>query len=361
LNFLKRFDKSNIPSLSLANGMKERAESSGDKIEILKRISKMYQRLKADSKNINELYVAGGEWDNYIAERHSFYNDLLEDNYDRIYETLSNFWRNDLSPIVKEYAKYDQIINDEVEFVERFVNRVSKNYLIWKELFDLDVKDLRVPDVGNHWGLEIEGEVVVPKATRYHTHGQQVKNLTKDISHPIFAEIGAGYCGLAYYMLKEIPGLTYIDFDLPEMLVIGAYYIMSAAPDKKVLLYGEYDNVAEINLDDYDCLFLPNFELPNFPNQAVDVFYNSFSLSEMPKSTSTEYIKCIEKICRLYFLHNNMDRKGVINRGFERTPASEYQINESAFKLIYKQFDLFHGHDGDYKEFLYQRIGKEFL
>ena len=76
----------------------------------------------------------------------------------------------------------------------------------------------------------------------------------------------------------------------------------------------------------------------------------------MPKATSSEYIEQIQKICRRYFLHNNMDRKGVINRGFESTPGSEYTIDHKVFKLVYKHFDLFHGHDGDYKEFLYRKI-----
>jgi len=358
MNFSDRFDKINIKSISLSVGMKNRFEKNKDKKQILSRISKMYQKLKQDDKKVDELYSAGGEWKRYIAERQSFYDSLLEGDIEEAYKTLSNFWRNSLSPIVKEYAKYDQIVNNEIEFVDRFVSRVSKNYLIWRELYNQGVEKLRVPDIGNQWGIEIDGELVVPKATRYHAHCQQIKNLTKDISSPVVAEIGAGYCGLAYYLLKEIPGMVYIDFDLPETLVIGAYYIMSAFPNKEVLLYGEYDSLQDVDLNDYDCLFLPNFEMPNFPNQTVDVFYNSFSLSEMPKPTSTEYIKCIEKICKLYFLHNNMDRKGVINRGFERTPASEYRINNEAFKLIYKQFDLFHGHEGDYKEFLYRRISK---
>ena len=51
-----------------------------------------------------------------------------------------------------------------------------------------------------------------------------------------------------------------------------------------------------------------------------------------------------------------MDRKGVINRGFERIPASEYPIDKHKFVLLSKNYDLFHGHFGDYKEFLYKII-----
>ncbi len=356
MDFLKRFDKENLQSVSLKDGLVDRPEANTDKLQIMKRISKMYQKLKADDQSVNELYKPGGEWDHYIAERQFFYNDLLEGNYEEAHAILANFWRNILGPIVKEYAKYEQIMNNETEFIDRFVERVSKNFIVWDELVKADIKELRVPDIGNQWGLQINGELVVPKATRYHTHAQQVKNLTTDIDSPVFAEIGGGYCGMANYMLRDIPNLTYVDFDLPETLVIGAYYIMSAYPEKKILLYGEYDDISKVNINDYDAIFLANFELPNFASNSVDVFYNSFSLSEMPKATSSEYISQIEKICRKYFLHNNMDRKGVINRGFERTPASEYTIDPKVFKNIYRQFDVFHGHDGDYKEFLYEKI-----
>jgi hypothetical protein len=53
------------------------------------------------------------------------------------------------------------------------------------------------------------------------------------------------------------------------------------------------------------------------------------------------------------FLHNNMDRRGVVNRGHERIPASEYPIDPTIWKRVYRRFDLFHGHEGDYREFLY--------
>ncbi len=356
MNFLERFEVKNLSEVSLEKGIVDRPETTRDKREIVIRISKMYQQLKKDDQHINPLYQAGGEWNHYIAERQFFYDDLLKDNYDGALSTLSNFWRNLLGPIVKEYAKYSQIIDQEKEFIDRFITRVSKNYIIWKELFNKDASELNVPLVGNPWGLQIDGQLVVPKATRYHAHCQQIKNLILEVSSPVIAEIGGGYCGMANFMLRDIPNVTYVDFDLPETLVIGAYYIMSAYPNKKILLYGEYDDINDIDINSYDAIFLANFELPKFQANSVDVFYNSFSLSEMPKATSTEYIKQIEKISRNYFLHNNMDRAGVINRGFERTPASKYDINEKVFKNIYKQFDLFHGHDGDYKEFLYQKI-----
>ena len=98
---------------------------------------------------------------------------------------------------------------------------------------------------------------------------------------------------------------------------------------------------------------LPNYLIEEFPSSSVDVFFNSFSLSEMPPETMQAYLGEIHRLSLHFFLHNNMDRLGVINRGFERTPASQFPIDSNKFTLIAKNYDLFHSHFGDYKEFLY--------
>jgi hypothetical protein len=73
----------------------------------------------------------------------------------------------------------------------------------------------------------------------------------------------------------------------------------------------------------------------------------------MPESNKA-YLDEIGRLTKGYFLHNNMDRKGVINRGFERIPSSSYPIDVEKFILLSKSFDPFHAHFGDYKEFLYK-------
>ena len=50
-----------------------------------------------------------------------------------------------------------------------------------------------------------------------------------------------------------------------------------------------------------------------------------------------------------------MDREGVVNRGHERIPASKFPIDPAVMKCVYKHLDLFHGHDGDYREFLFAK------
>ena len=90
---------------------------------------------------------------------------------------------------------------------------------------------------------------------------------------------------------------------------------------------------------------------------SADVVVNTFSLSEMPWETLGATLGEMTRVCGGYLLHHNMDRRGVVNRGSERTPASAFPIDEGKLRLLHKGFDLFHGREGDYREFLYGRIG----
>ena len=110
------------------------------------------------------------------------------------------------------------------------------------------------------------------------------------------------------------------------------------------------------NLKQYDMVLMPNYGLEGLESDSADLFLNAFSLSEMAYHTMEEYIRQIERCCKGFFLHNNVDRAGVVNRGHERIPCSRYPINPRIFKNIYIKHDTFQGQGGDYRECLYERI-----
>lgn len=343
---------------ALQQGLEERPEetSAETRAAVVKRVVAMFQAAKQAQESVSDPYLPGGEWANYLAERAEFYTALREGQIDVAGAWLERFWRNSLGAIVKEYAKYEQLTGGEEERVQRFQHNVTRNLLIWKDIFRQPMESLRIPSVGNPWGLFLEGELVCPKATRFHAHASQIAQLLCDVPEPVVLDIGAGYGGMSYYLLRDHERFSVIDVDLPETLAIAAYYLLSALPDGKFFLYGEGDLPSAEQMSSYTAVFLPNFCLPQLDDRAADLCLNSFSLSEMPPATNREYIQQVQRLVRRYFLHNNMDRSGVVNRGFERIPASSYPIDSKALGLVYKTFDLFHGHDGDYREFLYRRL-----
>lgn len=99
----------------------------------------------------------------------------------------------------------------------------------------------------------------------------------------------------------------------------------------------------------------PNFALPDIPSCSAHLVLNAFSFSEMAHPTLVEYFTQINRVGERYLLSANMDRAGVLNRGFERTPSSRFPIDPSVWKRLYKKPDLFQGPTGDYREELFEK------
>ncbi|EKD29069.1 MAG: hypothetical protein ACD_79C00090G0009 [uncultured bacterium] len=324
--------------------------------EVLNKLKLFYNKMLKQQKLVKKKWKPAGEWLNYYKEKCDLYEFILKNQDNDACIKLKNFWRNELGAIVKEYAKFEDIIIRNTNTINYFKQSIGRNYLIWKDVFQQDDSVLRMDKyIGNPWGCMIKGILIAPKAIRYHTYAMQIKNLLSNHENPMIAEIGGGYGGLPYYLFKELKNCKYFNFDLPETLIICAYYLMLNFPEKKIFLGIELPINKNV-IKKYDIFLIPNYNIEMISDKIFDVFFNSFSLSEMSPETNKAYIKEIARTTKYYFLHNNMDRKGVKNRGFNRIPASEYPIDKRQFKILYKNYDLFHSHFGDYKEFLYQCI-----
>ena len=263
---------------------------------IVQRVCGLFQAAKRDQSDAAELYQVRGEWESYVGERQSLYKSLLDDEVDQALSMLQAFWRNELGPIVKEYATYEQLTACEAESVERFSNGVVRNYLVWREIFHESPDVLSVPPVGDPWGYMIEDQLVVPKATRYHAHAHKVAELVGDSDRPVVGELGAGYGGTAYYLLRDNPRITYVDFDIPETLALAAYYLLCCFPESDIYLYGEAPIPVDPGSQQYRALLLPNYALPQMNDRSINLFLNAFSLSEMPFSVLEEYVLQIQRI-----------------------------------------------------------------
>jgi len=329
-------------------------QSNSQHRQLTERLAAFFSHMIKDQKSVESVWKPAGEWQNYNEEKNFLYSALLEKRIEDADHILKNFWRNKLGLIVKEYATFEALSTGNKNVTTPFLKSILRNYIIWKDIYNLPVERLELTaEVGSPWGCTIDNTLITPKATRFHHNAMQLKNLLTACNGTTIAEIGAGYGALCHYLVREIEDVKYIDFDLPETIVLAAYYLLSNFPDKRIFLYGEGKFDAS-TITKFDILLLPNYTIAEFQNKSVDVFFNSFSLSEMSPEANKRYIAEIARITKGFFLHNNMDRKGVVNRGFERIPASEYPISEEHFILLNKNYDLFHSHLGDYKEFLYK-------
>jgi len=327
---------------------------------LLRELSIAYQRMVRARSRQPAIYQPGGEWAVHVRSRDDFYRCLERQDLDGAWLWLRDFWRNPLGVIVKQYATFERLVT-EPGARENFAALMARDYVVWKNLFNEPPSTLAVPAVGNPWGYDVDGVVIAPKAMRYHALARQVEELVTDVERPVVAEIGAGYGGVAHYLARAGRDLIYVDFDLPETLILAAYYLRRTLPHCRIRLLAEADELTPAMLTGADVVLAPNWTLPRLAERSVDLFLNTFSLSEMPMPTIEEYLHQIVRTCRGYFLHNNMDRAGVINAGCERVPCSRFPIPRDCFKRLYQRYDLFQdlhtGRDGDYREVLYQKIG----
>ena len=360
LRILDDFESNEYANLSfLEEGMKKHPNSidNNGHENIVKRLANSYRRAKDMQMNVPLAYTQGGEWKELIKTRRVEYLDALSsDNTSKLSNLLMNFFRNSGIDGLNDY--YSWIANANIIKKKEFIISILKSYDIWKDFVGGDLKNVSAPIIGNPWGYYIEENLIMRYSFRHHYFATLVKNLLADRDNPVVAEIGGGYGGFAYYLLKEKDNLTYINFDLPEILLISSYYLMNAFPDKKFLLFEEapIEKISLETINSYDIIQLPNFELPKLENNSVDLFINTGSLSEMDFLTIKEYISQIARTCKRYFFHENSDWKEFKAGGHIEVPASQFPIPDNLFKRIYKYPSLLTTER--YSEYLYERIDK---
>jgi putative sugar O-methyltransferase len=163
------------------------------------------------------------------------------------------------------------------------------------------ISALQGPAVGNPFGAMLEGTLVPVRAEYQHYCAQRILDLTT--SHDaIVAEIGGGFGGMAYYLLRDCPKITYIDFDVPESLALTAYYLSKSMPQFRMLLYGE-EELTQSAISAHDIILMPPWELGKLTIHSVDITFSSHALSDLISAAQAEYLSGIERATRDWFLY----------------------------------------------------------
>jgi hypothetical protein len=163
------------------------------------------------------------------------------------------------------------------------------------------VSDLQGPAVGNPFGAMIEGTLVPVRAEYQHYCAQRILDLITS-HNPVVVEIGGGFGGMAYYMLRDSPKITYIDFDVPESLALTAYYLSKSMPQLNVLLYGE-EELTQSAISGHDIILMPPWELGKLPMRSADITFSSHALSDLISAAQAEYLHGIERATRDWLLY----------------------------------------------------------
>src|SRR5215469_8212120 len=115
-------------------------------------------------------------------------------------------------------------------------------------------------------------------------------------------EIGGGFGGMAYFLLRDRQPLTYFDFDLPECIALASYFLLKAFPSLTFLLYGE-EEMTPKEVASADVVLMPLFEISKMQPRSVDVTFSSHAISALPSEFIAHYLDTICRITQGHFLY----------------------------------------------------------
>jgi putative sugar O-methyltransferase len=347
--------------LTINQAFLDRPENISNDDKLLQRISKSYRYAKSEQLKAKSCYQVGNEWlpiyEKYMG---SIIQALTHQDMPELKRQYRNFFREQLSTglhglhfeMVEKYMTPSRGIAK--ADLETYVNCIMHNFnMFLKGSPQFDISRLVRKSIGNPYGFEVDNNFIDFGSEYQYHYSRQIKNLLIGTQNPVVLELGGGYGGMAYYLLRDFPQATYIGYDLPENAALQAYYLLSAFPEKNIILSGEVDLLG-LNTQNVDAMILSNFEMETLQENSVDYSFNSYSLAEMEFDAIENYLKIICKSTRKYINHLN-------HSVFAKLSADDFPIDLKKFELIFRfpmMWGKFSGRNPtiDEHEYIYRNI-----
>ena len=332
-----------------------------DDTEIIRRIVAAYQKAKIRQQTAGEAFNVSNEW-RPIYEYHlgPVMKALAAGDVSEVQRMYQNFFRDPCSTglvglpidipnlfsggrIKRRYCEY--IMCDVLHRFELWRTRTENSY---------PVTALSAPVVGNPYGYSLDGVFVRAGGDYHHYYAHAIRSLLRSLNKRVVLELGGGFGGLAFYLLRDDPTATYVDFDLPETTALASYYLIKSLPGRQIMLFGEAE-VSQMMLESPAIYLMPSFEIQNMPTKSGSVAFNSYSLAEMSPATVRVYLDEIARITSGYFLHVNHNRNAVLS-------ADDFGVEKRGFTLLNRElagWTLGINPDSDEYEYLYQSNQQE--
>jgi putative sugar O-methyltransferase len=303
-----RYDLQNV-----TDGFASHIDDSPNDGELLERICAAYIKATEQQQFAPETYRATEWWEQ--VRRRSL-GPVTEALRTRDIEALRimyrNFFRDPCSsgllgaPYGMSKAYFGRTIKD-----------VHRGFYLSHALYRIDywmtqtdnrfaLRDLTGPDIGNPFGVLIDGTFVRVGADYAHYCAHRIGGLV-DSEKATVTEIGGGFGGMACYLLRDQERVTYLNFDVPESIALSSYYLLKAFPHLKFLLFGE-QKLTEDAINRADGVLMPVFELAALPNESIDVMFSSHAMSDLSYRSMIEYFNHIARTTRGSFLHIGNDQ-----------------------------------------------------
>lgn len=190
-------------------------------------------------------------------------------------------------------------------FLSNALHRVD----YWKEQTGgrFELRELAGPEVGNPFGVLLDGVLVRSGTESQHYFARRIADLLPP-GDAVVAEIGGGFGGVGYYLLRDQPRISYWNFDVPESIALASYYLLKSLPHLEFLLYREQAPTGE-SFAKCSVALLPVFELHSLPAKSVDLTFSSHTLSSLTPTAMSEYLEQIARTTRKFLLYVGRSRE----------------------------------------------------
>jgi putative sugar O-methyltransferase len=297
-----------------------------NELDVVERVVRAFRAAKHRQADVPEAYQPGGSWEATLVNEWGHYQDALRrDDIREMAGYLRNFFRNEgISGLWGGGDVYDTFCRaDRLAQLNR-AHIMLDHYRVWRECCPLAApEELDAPRVGNPWGFRFGDLLLYEPVFEYTYQAHYLDSLLGEMNAPVVMEIGGGFGGLAYHLLRCRPSVTYVGLDIPEYLLIQSYYLSCTFPDRKILVYHQDAPAIDTStLEDYDVLLLPNYVLPELPSRMADLVVSVHSLTEMSADAIGETLRQIDRIGRQYFFHESIYKRRP--HGRRGIPSSEF-------------------------------------
>lgn len=329
----------------------------------ISRIISAYQKAIAVQAVSEDCFQIGNEWlPIYEKNMGSVMSALKDGNINVLQEIYDNFMRHPSSTglhgmpadMHKCYFSGSISLKHKKWYLYDYLHRIN----LWKGLLgdSASLKQLESPMIGNPYGYYIDGHFIKVCSDYQHYYATCIDRMTSEnpeVERRVIVELGGGFGGMAYYLIRDSKNKVYVDIDLPENLALASFYLMHAFPEKKVFLFGEGE-LTEETFKDYDIILLPNFEVKKIPTCSTDLVFNSYSLAEMSESAISCYVDELSRSIKPagYFYHVNHTRESLVK-------ADDFGIEKNCFTLLNKTPALWNAARNllmDENEYLYKKL-----
>lgn len=346
--------------LSIDNAFADRKSDVDD--AVIHRVIQSYNATKSLHKTAADVYQVGYMWlPIYQKYMQNIMTALGSQNHAQVASIYGNFFRESCTvglhgmPVDMQTNYFSGNIseNNKCLYVADLIHRFN----VWISSIgkSCPFEALETPDIGNPYGCYIDGKFYRPGVDYQHYYATIISRLIKSKKRRTVLELGGGFGGLAYFLIRDNSNLTYIDADLPENMALTAFYLLSAFPEKKIALFGELD-LNSANLDEYDAVLIPNFAVESLADNSVDLAFNSYSLAEMSPDTINNFAQQFSRISSKFIYHINHTSVSAVS-------ADNFNFDLNKFELISRApaiWNLARNKEMDEYEYIYKAKTLEF-